>query len=143
MERGSKASNYSEDGKDTLEYNFLLEDYLKIQKECVSKRRKVQVEKHKREILLHEVRFLRQKHNYFTTPLIARDSQNEEDVHDVPIGKEINCIVTETNLQQESNDREEEMVEKSLHVNLSIDENRSKKKKVSWNEKVVVYTFQG
>jgi len=47
----------------------------------------------------------------------------------------------QSNLQEESNDREEEMVDKSVHVNLSIDENRSKKKKVSWNEKVVVYTF--
>jgi len=34
-------------------------------------------------------------------------------------------------------------LEKSVDVKLSIDENKSRKKKVSWNEKVVVYCYEG
>jgi len=46
----------------------------------------------------------------------------------------------QTDLQQESNDREEEAVEKSLPMNFSINEKKSKKK-VSWDETVIVYNY--
>ncbi|KAL5850169.1 hypothetical protein ACOSQ3_008221 [Xanthoceras sorbifolium] len=43
----------------------LLDDFLELQKEYVSKKKKLQIAKKKREILLAEVRFLRRKHKSF------------------------------------------------------------------------------
>ncbi|KAK3211085.1 hypothetical protein Dsin_015791 [Dipteronia sinensis] len=43
----------------------LLEDYLELQKDFVSKKKKLQITKQKKEILLAEVRFLRRKHKSF------------------------------------------------------------------------------
>jgi len=45
--------------------------------------------------MFSDFRFLRQRHEYLTKSLMAKDRQNEEDIHDVPIGKEMNCNVTE------------------------------------------------
>ncbi|XP_044463864.1 uncharacterized protein LOC123194627 isoform X2 [Mangifera indica] len=41
----------------------LLQEYLQVQKEFVSKKKKLQIAKQKREILLAEVRFLRHRYN--------------------------------------------------------------------------------
>lgn len=46
----------------------------------------------------------------------------------------------QSELKQESNDREEEVVEKSVAMNFSTNGKKSKKK-VSWDEKVVVYNY--
>ncbi|QCD99217.1 hypothetical protein DEO72_LG7g498 [Vigna unguiculata] len=141
MKKGRQASYSIEDEKNNLKYNFLLEDYLQIQKEYVSKKRKLQAEKRKRDKLVQEVRFLRQKYKHFTETPTARNTQNEEEyIHDVLIEKKMNCVAIETDLQQESNDREEEAVEKSLPMNFSINEKKSKKK-VSWDETVIVYNY--
>ncbi|KAJ4707767.1 Ribosomal RNA small subunit methyltransferase G [Melia azedarach] len=42
----------------------LLEDYLEVQKEFVSRKKKLQTAKQKRDILLAEVSFLRRRHKY-------------------------------------------------------------------------------
>ncbi|RDX76534.1 hypothetical protein CR513_43463, partial [Mucuna pruriens] len=150
MKRGFVNSRKSygsvEDAKLTTKYYSLLEEYSEIQKEFVSKKRKLQVEKQKRDILLDQVRFLRHRHAYLTKlqnlkvePELG-PSQNA-DVHHVPIEKEINCVANVTSIQQESNEREE-LVEKTQTIthkpqNFSINGKKSGKKKVTWNDEVV------
>ncbi|KAL5185350.1 hypothetical protein HKD37_17G048852 [Glycine soja] len=136
-----------EEARLSIKYYSLLEDCSKLQKECVSKKRKLQEEKQKREILLDEVRFLRQQHKYLTKIQAAKvepelgPSQNA-DIHNVPIEKERNFFSSEISMHQESNGREE-LVGNTLPItdkplNLSNKEKKSGKKKVSWNDDVVV-----
>ncbi|KAK0571347.1 hypothetical protein LWI29_014557 [Acer saccharum] len=56
----------------------LLEDYLELQKDFVSKKKKLQIAKQKKEILLAEVRFLRRKHKSFR--IQSEDHENEQDL---------------------------------------------------------------
>ncbi|KAH7523957.1 hypothetical protein FEM48_Zijuj06G0067100 [Ziziphus jujuba var. spinosa] len=53
-----------EDARVKLRHQSLLQDYLELQKEFVSKKKKVQTTMQKRETLLAEVRFLRRRHKY-------------------------------------------------------------------------------
>ncbi|TXG62271.1 hypothetical protein EZV62_013634 [Acer yangbiense] len=54
----------------------LLEDYLELQKDFVSKKKKLQIAKQKKEILLAEVRFLRRKHKSFR--IQSEDHEHEQ-----------------------------------------------------------------
>lgn len=54
----------NEEAKAKLKYQNLLQDYLELQKEFVSKKRKLQTAELNRENLLSEVRFLRQRRKY-------------------------------------------------------------------------------
>ncbi|KAL1552532.1 hypothetical protein AAHA92_13316 [Salvia divinorum] len=58
--------SHSADGeaKEKLKYQTLLREYLELQKVFVSRKRKLQAAKQKRELVLAEVRFLRRKHKY-------------------------------------------------------------------------------
>ncbi|KAK2659034.1 hypothetical protein Ddye_005567 [Dipteronia dyeriana] len=56
----------------------LLEDYLELQKDFVSKKKKLQIANQKKEILLAEVRFLRRKHTSFRIQSEAHE--HEQDV---------------------------------------------------------------
>ncbi|KAK7320652.1 hypothetical protein VNO77_30319 [Canavalia gladiata] len=135
-----------EDAKLTFRYYSRLEDYLELQKEYVSKKKKLRVEKQKREILLNEVRFLRHRRRYLTKSQLAKVESElgplqSEDINYVSIEKERNCIANETSIQQESNGKEE-LEGKTLSIekpmNFSTNEKESRKKKVSWNDKVAV-----
>ncbi|TKY58038.1 hypothetical protein E2542_SST15093 [Spatholobus suberectus] len=151
MKRGFDNSRQSygslEDAKLTIKYYSLSEDCSELQKEYVSKKRKLQVEKQKREILLDEVRFLRQRHTNLTKLHMAKVEPEfgpgrNADTHDVPIEKERNCIASVTSIQQESNGSEE-LAGKTLAItdkplNFSIIEKKHGKKKVSWKDEVVV-----
>ncbi|XP_047329577.1 uncharacterized protein LOC124932912 [Impatiens glandulifera] len=62
MERGVVNLHQSEVEEDKLRYQRLLEDYLRLQKGLVSKKRKMQNLKQKRFVLQAEVRFLRKRY---------------------------------------------------------------------------------
>lgn len=59
-------------------HQSLLQDYLVLQKECVSKKRKLKESKERKETLLHEIRFLRRRRNL----LLKMQSQNTEQQQD-------------------------------------------------------------
>ncbi|XP_010670819.2 uncharacterized protein LOC104887776 [Beta vulgaris subsp. vulgaris] len=59
-------------------HQSLLQDYLVLQKECVSKRRKLKEAKEKKETLLDEIRFLKRRRNL----LVKMQSQNAEQPQD-------------------------------------------------------------
>ncbi|KAG6387905.1 hypothetical protein SASPL_153100 [Salvia splendens] len=64
----------SDEAKDKLKYQTLLREYLDLQKVFVSKKRKLQAAKQKREVVFAEVRFLRRKHKY----LLKRQAPNTD-----------------------------------------------------------------
>ncbi|GMY29173.1 ribosomal RNA small subunit methyltransferase G [Fagus crenata] len=68
MERVSMDSHQSlpidEEARVKIKYQNLLQDYLELQKEFVSTKKRVQTAKLKRENLFTEVRFLRQRHRH-------------------------------------------------------------------------------
>ncbi|WCJ30404.1 hypothetical protein M5689_011966 [Euphorbia peplus] len=47
-----------------LKHQRLIQEFLDLQKDFVSKKKKIQITAKKRDVLLAEVRFLRQKHSY-------------------------------------------------------------------------------
>ncbi|OAY27497.1 hypothetical protein MANES_16G130300v8 [Manihot esculenta] len=57
-------SQFIKEASFKLKQQNLLQDFLGLQKDFVSKKRKLQMTKQKRDILLAEVRFLRQRHKY-------------------------------------------------------------------------------
>ncbi|CAL0333073.1 unnamed protein product [Lupinus luteus] len=143
MKRGSLNSpqfpGSLHNSKITLKYNALLEDYLDLQKEYVSKKKKIEAEKQKREVLLDEVRFLRQRHLYLTKSQCAKvepelGPHQNADTNDLPVRKERNHFVKKSNIVQESNRSVKEHVwktasiEKKKAINLSINEKKSGKR---------------
>lgn len=64
-------------------YQILLEDYLKLQKDFVSKKRRLQQKKQDRLTLMAEVRFLRRRHEELTM-LESQKSQLGEDSVQTP-----------------------------------------------------------
>ncbi|KAF5456828.1 hypothetical protein F2P56_026264 [Juglans regia] len=54
----------NEEARVNLKYQILLQEYLELQKEFISKKRRLQNATVNRETLLAEVRFLRKKHKY-------------------------------------------------------------------------------
>ncbi|KAK7260958.1 hypothetical protein RIF29_27261 [Crotalaria pallida] len=108
MKRGSLNSRQFRDSlqnsKIALRYNALLEDYLDLQKEFVSKKKKLQMEQQKREMLLHEVRFLRQRHSDLMKSQQCDQVEQEHQyayMNDVPVRKERNLFVRKINSEQE------------------------------------------
>ncbi|KAJ9184104.1 hypothetical protein P3X46_007878 [Hevea brasiliensis] len=63
-----------EEARFKSKHQSLLEDFLELQKEFVSKKKKLQMTKQKRDILSTEIRFLRQRHRY----LMAMWSHNHQ-----------------------------------------------------------------
>ncbi|KAI3468357.1 hypothetical protein Pfo_025020 [Paulownia fortunei] len=55
-----------DEAKGKLKYQTLLKEYLELQREYVSRKRKLQAAKQKKETILAEVRFLRRKHKYLS-----------------------------------------------------------------------------
>ncbi|PON74539.1 ribosomal RNA small subunit methyltransferase G [Parasponia andersonii] len=78
MKRVSANSHQSrlivEEARIKYSHETLLQEYLDVQKEFVSKKKKLQAVWQKRETLLAEVRFLRRRHNY----LLKKQSTNAE-----------------------------------------------------------------
>ncbi|KAK9280177.1 hypothetical protein L1049_013864 [Liquidambar formosana] len=68
MKRVSVDSHQScrvdEEARVRMKHQSLLQDYLELQKDFVSKKRKLQIAKQKRETILAEVRFLRRRQTY-------------------------------------------------------------------------------
>ncbi|MED6219961.1 hypothetical protein PIB30_040587 [Stylosanthes scabra] len=129
-------------------YNGLLEDYLDLQKEYVSKKRKLKAEKQKRDILMEEVRFLRQRHRYLTMLHFAKVEQDhgpsvDVNIHDVPIRTE-ECVAQEkTNRRKNANGKKKlvnkapTMIEKQLK-NIKFNEEKSGKEKILWPDELAL-----
>ncbi|KAE9586432.1 hypothetical protein Lal_00044696 [Lupinus albus] len=125
MKRGSfnspKFHASLHNSKITLKYNALLEDYLDLQREYVSKKKKIEEEKQKREVLLDEVRFLRQRHLHLMKSQCAKvepelGPHQIADTNDLPIRKERNHFVKKSNIVQESNRSLKELVWKTPSI---------------------------
>ncbi|XWS70507.1 hypothetical protein CRYUN_Cryun03dG0053700 [Craigia yunnanensis] len=59
-------NSVDEEARARLKHQDLLQEFLELQKEFVSKKKKLQTVNQKRETLLAEVRFLRQRYNYLS-----------------------------------------------------------------------------
>lgn len=161
----SKKSRFvGEEASAKLKQQRLLEDYLEVQKEFVSKKKKLQIAKQKREILLAEVRFLRRRHEHLklrseklevNQGLVARENSSAQSrmlannvnhgVNEVSSNKLPPVLVAHPILGDEDWDRErkEEVVLESLRVekkrkNHTITEKRVGKKKISWQDQVAL-----
>ncbi|KAG8656803.1 uncharacterized protein LOC110612406 isoform X1 [Manihot esculenta] len=72
LKHKTSQSQSTEEDKFKLKHQSLLQDFLEFQKEFVSKKKKLQMTKQKRDILSTEIRFLRQRYRY----LMAMKSHN-------------------------------------------------------------------
>ncbi|XP_057722321.1 uncharacterized protein LOC130936292 [Arachis stenosperma] len=137
-------------------YNGLLEDYLEIQKEYVSKKRKLKVEKQKRDILLEEVRFLRQRHRHLTKLHSAKVEQDhgpsaDVNIHDVPVRtkesvaqhEKQRTTLMQTNRRENVNEKKKlvtkapRMIEKPPKKVKFIEE-KSGKEKILWPDELAL-----
>ncbi|XP_054797089.1 kinesin-like protein KIN-7N isoform X2 [Prosopis cineraria] len=128
------------DSKVKRKYLCLLEDFLELQKEFISKKKKLQAHEQKREILVEEVRFLRQRCNYLTKIQLSKvgselSVDQNVDALDVLIRKDLNYIVHEEGTGREELAWMKSCIKKKLH-NCLTNDNKGGKKKISWEEKV-------
>ncbi|KAL2472399.1 Uncharacterized protein Adt_40535 [Abeliophyllum distichum] len=87
--------NVDEESKAKLKYQTLANEYLELQKEFVSKKRKLKGAKQRRDKFFAEVRFLRRRHKYLCR---IKDSNKEKDLlHLQNSDKEINAVEGERN----------------------------------------------
>ncbi|KAL1315308.1 uncharacterized protein [Arachis hypogaea] len=127
-------------------YNGLLEDYLEIQKEYVSKKRKLKVEKQKRDILLEEVRFLRRRHRHLTKLHSAKVEQDhgpsaDVNIHDVPVRTKESVAQHEINRRENVNEKKK-LVSKAPRIiekppkKVKFIEEKSGKEKILWPDEL-------
>ncbi|OIS97156.1 PREDICTED: uncharacterized protein LOC109234460 isoform X2 [Nicotiana attenuata] len=69
-----------EEAKAKLKQKHLLNEFLELQKEFVSKKRKLQAAKQRRDIILGEILFLKQRRRY----LLKSQSSNVDSERDIP-----------------------------------------------------------
>ncbi|KAB1204707.1 hypothetical protein CJ030_MR8G012779 [Morella rubra] len=146
-----------------FKYQGLLQDYLDLQKEFVSKKKRLQAAKRRRENLLAEVRFLRQRQKYFLNlqppkgePEFAQ--QRTSDICNPLLACEKSYNVNEavlnhrspvldmkliSNDEEQDSDRKEHIVGEPLRVkqkpkNYFIDSKRVGKKKISFQDQVAL-----
>ncbi|KAL9442869.1 hypothetical protein AB3S75_016266 [Citrus x aurantiifolia] len=159
----SKKSHFVwEEASAKFKQQRLLEDYLEVQKEFVCKKKKLQIAKQKREILLAEVRFLRRRHKHLKMQseelevkqgLVANSSTqsrmlaNNENhgVNEVSVNNLPPVLVAHPILGGEgwNRERKEEVVLESTRVKKkrkthTITEKRVGKKKISWQDQVAL-----
>ncbi|CAK9149530.1 unnamed protein product [Ilex paraguariensis] len=86
-----KSHGVDEEATSRLKHQALLQELLKLQKEFVSKKRKLQTAKQKRDTLLTEVRFLRRRQRYLVKYQSPKHDMEKYFVHqqnaDIQIGK--------------------------------------------------------
>ncbi|XP_059658250.1 uncharacterized protein LOC132304536 isoform X2 [Cornus florida] len=123
-----------------LKYQTLLQEYLELQKEFVSKKRKFQATKQKKDTLLGEIRFLRRRRKYL---LRIRSSK---------LGVEKNVQPQESDMERKMLERrgppsrrtrtvtepvtEPLRVEKKHKNSLIDDKRRLDKKEMSWQDQM-------
>ncbi|XP_059460947.1 uncharacterized protein LOC132190083 [Corylus avellana] len=167
MKRVSMDSHQSRptnvEAKAKLKYQNLLQDYLELQKEFVSKKRKLQTAKLNRENLLSEVRFLRRRRKYLLKSQSPKDEpkfvqeHNSDECGQLP-ANERNYNVNEAVLKDRSPmpdmkrisndeehdlDRKEDIVCELLRVenkpkNCLINDKIVEKKKISLQDQVAL-----
>ncbi|KAI4337236.1 hypothetical protein L6164_015679 [Bauhinia variegata] len=122
-------------------YQNLLEDYLELQKDHVSRKKKLQTAKEKREILLDELRFLRHRHQYLSKLQFAKDGSElaphkNAYICNAPVRKLINYTVNEPGIDQEGRSKKE-LVLKTAKVQKKPKNflKNSNKRKISWQDK--------
>ncbi|KAI4316410.1 hypothetical protein L6164_024391 [Bauhinia variegata] len=128
-------------------YQSLLEDYLELQKDHVSNKKKLQTSKEKREILLDELRFLRHRHQYLSKLQFSKDesklaAHQNSYTRNAPIGKQINYIVNEPYIDQQGRSKEELVLNtakvQKKRKNCLKNDNKGVKRKISWQDKVAL-----
>lgn len=165
MKRVSMDSHQSrpiDGGRVKVKYQNLLQDYLELQKEFVSKKKKAQTVKLYRENLLAEVQFLRQRHRHLLKLQSPKGKaefaqQQNSDIGIQLLANEIDNNVNEAVLKHPSpvlamtpilNDeqelkRKEDIVWEPLRVgkkpkNCMINDKRVGKKKISLQDQVAL-----
>ncbi|GFZ08284.1 hypothetical protein Acr_20g0000920 [Actinidia rufa] len=131
-----------------LKHQTLLQEYLQLQKEFVSKKRKLQTTNQKRENLFAEIRFLRRRRSYLMEIPSLKHELEEGSVHkcdaDMPrkmLEKKRNHSVKGAPLVSNPYKRREQISEEPLRMeeklkNQSMDERRLGKKKISWQDEM-------
>lgn len=95
-----RSGSVDEESKFRDKHQVLLQEYLVLQKDCVSKKRKLKEAKERKEALLGEIRFLRHRRSFLLKiesqnaeqQLIAAQSQKMDAKYDVePNGRPLNA----------------------------------------------------
>ncbi|KAL3844074.1 hypothetical protein ACJIZ3_001477 [Penstemon smallii] len=114
MKRASVSFNQSDvtvdDAKTKLRYQTFLKEFLELQKENVSRKRKLQAAKLKRETILAEVRFLRRRHNFLSKSSARNLGKDHLHNPNSDILESINALEQERNSDQVPKDEEEKQV---------------------------------
>ncbi|XVF48262.1 hypothetical protein PTKIN_Ptkin03bG0175800 [Pterospermum kingtungense] len=142
-----------------LKHQNLLQEYLELQKEFVSKKKKLQTVNQKRETLLAEVRFLRQRYNYLSTiksreyepPQVSVQSQNpyrqrklakSYNINDAaerkPCPPDLNPNVVHERGERSQVDVQAPLRKEKKPKNGLINAKRVGKKKISWQDQVAL-----
>ncbi|KAK6237058.1 hypothetical protein QUC31_020852 [Theobroma cacao] len=154
-----------EEDKARLKHQNLLQEFLELQKEFVSKKKKLQAVNQKRETLLAEVRFLRQRFSYLSmiksqenelqqgsvqsqnpyvqSKMIAKDHGIKEAVGNKPCSlPNLDPNVFHLQIHEEGDGRSQVDVQASLRKekreNCLINGKRVGKKKISWQDQVAL-----
>ncbi|GAV84285.1 hypothetical protein CFOL_v3_27729 [Cephalotus follicularis] len=165
MKRVAADSNQSnpvtEDARVRIRHQSLLQDYLELQKEFVLNNKKLQTTYEKKDVLVGEVRFLRQRHRYLLD-LRSQELEPEQDfgqpkIKDMQLAKDSVCGANGTVLKKLSPvahsdpvlsakgnlGMKEEVVLDPYRVNKKpknclINGKRIKKKKISWQDQLAL-----
>ncbi|KAK4277252.1 hypothetical protein QN277_015273 [Acacia crassicarpa] len=139
MKRGSVNSHQFygsfDDRKVKHKYHCLSEDFLELQKEFVSKKKKLQTQEQKRDMLVEEVRFLRQRYNYLTKSQFSKVESELFVNQNVPIRRDLNHVINKEGTGREVLTWMKPCMKKKLNNGLPND-NESRKRKISWQDKV-------
>ncbi|XP_065848734.1 uncharacterized protein [Euphorbia lathyris] len=91
-----------------MKHQRLLEEFVDLQKDFVSKKKKMQITQKKRDALLAEVRFLRQKHSY-----LMDLRSNKLEAKKEPVSPEKSCMQNE-NVDKKEKIKDRETINKRI-----------------------------
>ncbi|KAG8375424.1 hypothetical protein BUALT_Bualt10G0098600 [Buddleja alternifolia] len=150
MKRGCVSSDHSRAVDDAkLKYQTLLMEYLDLQKEFVSRKRKLQAAKQKRETISAEIRFLRHRRKYLLK-VRAPNTVPNSDIESNAVEGGRNCSTSEApprNIDQvlkdgdgegHENGPEKEVRFAKKRKNLLIHDKVVAKRKISWPDQVTL-----
>ncbi|KAJ7966279.1 Ribosomal RNA small subunit methyltransferase G [Quillaja saponaria] len=137
---GFHQSSPAEETKYNQRFQSLVQDFLELQKEYVSMKKKLQIAQQQRNTLADEVSFLRQRHKYLLK-LQSPEAEPElgafqnADIDPEPIRKEKDCPTSVLKTKHGLGDIEQEGRIKKLKMSL-VNDKQVGKKKISWQDQV-------
>ncbi|OMO61546.1 hypothetical protein CCACVL1_23418 [Corchorus capsularis] len=153
-------NSVDEEAKARLKHQNLLQEFLELQKEFVGKKKKLQAVKQKRETLLAEVQFLRQRYSYLSmirsqeyeveqdlvqsqnpymqTQMLAKDHGIDVPVEEKPCSPPNPYAVYEEGVGRSQVDVQASTRKEKKLKNKLMNGKRVGKKKISWQDQVAV-----